>query len=246
MHAARLPSLIAATLALLLSPALCRSGQAGSIGVRVLDRDGAPVPEVVVHARALPGPAVPAVPAGPAGPAGPLEPPVSLELPEPPAIATMNQHDLAFAPHILVVEAGTRVEFPNADAVLHHVYSFSPAKQFDVTVDAGVTLEGLQFSEPGVVTLGCNIHDGMLGYIVVTDTPHYGKTDADGRAVLQGLAAGRYEITIWTPRLAARHLPPPVVRELRGDGAIDYEHQLTQKLYPAHAHSDTSLRWSRY
>jgi len=198
---------------------------AGTIRVRVVDLEGAPVPEVVVMAR---------------------QPGADHKLATGMPAATMNQHGLAFEPHILVVQAGARVDFPNADDVLHHVYSFSEAKHFDMTIDAGTVHGGMQFDEPGIVTLGCNIHDGMLGYIVVADTPFFAKTGFDGMAELTDLPAGGYEISIWTPRIAPRNLPPPLVHELDGDQTFEYEQRFERKLYPPHAHSATSLNWSDY
>lgn len=214
------PLIAGLTLAALTAPAA-----AGSIRLRVVDIDGEPVPEVVVTARA-PHSASPARSGG--------------------THATMNQHGLAFEPHILVVEAGSLIDFPNGDDVMHHVYSFSPAKQFDMTIEAGTARDGMQFAEPGVVTLGCNIHDGMLGYIVVTDTPFHTKTDFDGIAELSDLPAGSYEVSIWTPRIAAKHLPDPIVREVGNAESVALEQQFDRKLYPPHAQSATSLHWSDY
>lgn len=198
---------------------------AGGIRVRILDRDGAPVPEVVVSALPLDAPqASPAV-----------MPTVS-----------MNQHGLAFEPHILIVATGTAVEFPNEDDVRHHVYSFSPARQFNFSIDSGNSHEALQFDEPGIVTLGCNIHDEMLAYIVIVDTPNFATSGPDGVAELGDLVPGRYELAIWSSRVAQKNLPEPVELEVTDGEVSTREHRFEAKLYPPHRHSETSLHWSHY
>jgi plastocyanin len=126
----------------------------------------------------------------------------------PVARAVMDQRDTAFVPGVLPVQAGTSVSFPNSDSVQHQVYSFSAAKSFELPLYAGTPLEPVRFDTPGVVVVGCNIHDWMIGHIVVLDTPHFGKTDAAGRVRLQA-PAGTYRLRIWHPRLAA-----PVERDV--------------------------------
>jgi plastocyanin len=212
-------------LALVAGQAALAAGGTGSIRVRILDRDGSPVPEVVVSARSLDADA--------------SQPAVT-------ATASMNQHALAFEPHILIVETGTAVEFPNSDDVRHHVYSFSPTQQFNFSVDSGSTHEALRFDLPGIVTLGCNIHDEMLAYIVVVATPHFASTGADGSAELTGLAAGRYELTIWSSRAAAKHQPDPLELDVIDGAVATWEHRFEARLYPPHRHSETSLHWSHY
>lgn len=113
--------------------------------------------------------------------------------------AIMNQIDKQFAPHVLVVQAGRFIAFPNADNLFHHVYSFSPAKQFELKLYKEFTAEPLRFDEPGIVDIGCNIHDWMLGYIVVTESPYFIKTDTHGKAQID-LPAGEYALSFWHPR----------------------------------------------
>jgi plastocyanin len=81
------------------------------------------------------------------------------------AHAQMDQRNREFVPHVLVIEAGTWVDFPNSDTVSHQVYSFSPAKPFQLPLYKGSAHPPVLFDHPGLVTLGCNIHDNMLGYI---------------------------------------------------------------------------------
>lgn len=194
---------------------------AGSIAVQVVDRDGAPVPEVAASAVPLDAPAISA---------------------DGIATATMNQNNLAFSPHVLVVATGTAVEFPNDDDVSHHVYSFSDAKRFNFTVVSQSVHSPLVFDQAGLVVLSCNIHDDMLGYILVVDTPHFTQTDGDGLAMLDDLPPGRYTVSIWTPRARARDLPEAVIVDVPTGETVTVEHRF-EKLYAPHRHSDTSLKW---
>ena len=112
----------------------------------------------------------------------------------------MDQRDLEFVPEVLVVQTGTAVEFPNSDQVRHQVYSFSEAKDFQLSLYPGRAHEPVVFNRAGLVTLGCNIHDSMVGYIYVSDSPWYGRTGADGIAAAE-LASGEYTVRIWHPLL---------------------------------------------
>ena len=114
----------------------------------------------------------------------------------------MDQKNRAFVPALLVVGTGTAVEFPNSDTVSHQVYSFSAAKKFKLPLYKGLAHPPVTFDQPGLVVVGCNIHDEMVGYILVTDAPAFGRTGTDGRLALPHLAAGDYEITAWSPYLA--------------------------------------------
>ncbi len=118
----------------------------------------------------------------------------------PAATAVMDQKNRMFVPHILPIQTGTAVHFPNSDDVRHQVYSFSPAKKFQLPLYAGTPASPVVFDKPGVVTLGCNIHDRMSAYIVVLDTPYFAVAQA-GRAELSGLAQGEYEVHVWHPGL---------------------------------------------
>jgi plastocyanin len=110
---------------------------------------------------------------------------------------TLDQHGREFIPHVLVIPKGTSVIFPNSDKIQHHVYSFSSAKSFEIKLYKG-TPEPIVFNQAGVVALGCNIHDWMLGYVFVTEAPHFTKTDASGRWSLE-LGTGEYKLTFWHP-----------------------------------------------
>ncbi|HLO93793.1 MAG TPA: methylamine utilization protein [Burkholderiaceae bacterium] len=112
--------------------------------------------------------------------------------------AEMAQRDRQFQPHVLVVQTGTAVAFPNFDTVRHHVYSFSPIKPFDIKLYSGTPAEPIVFDKPGVAALGCNIHDRMGAFIVVVDTPVFGKTNVQGELSLD-LPPGEHTLRLWHP-----------------------------------------------
>lgn len=115
-------------------------------------------------------------------------------------VAVMDQKDRMFVPHVLPIQTGTWVEFPNSDNIRHQVYSLSPAKRFQLPLYTGKPAYPLQFSTAGVVAIGCNIHDQMNAYIVVVDTPFFVKTEA-GRGSIRELEPGSYTLRVWYPEM---------------------------------------------
>lgn len=115
----------------------------------------------------------------------------------------IGQQKKSFVPDQLVITRGTAVNFPNRDTVRHHVYSFSPAKRFELKLYIGTPAAPVVFDTPGVAVLGCNIHDHMVAWVVIVDTPHHAETDAAGRAVLRDVPPGEYQLRTWH-----RGLPP--------------------------------------
>jgi plastocyanin len=111
--------------------------------------------------------------------------------------AEMAQKNKHFRPDLLVVQTGTSVRFPNLDTVRHHVYSFSPTKTFEIKLYAGTPSTPVVFDKPGTATLGCNIHDQMLGYIHVVDSPYFGITDERGQLTVD-IPAGEHRLRVWT------------------------------------------------
>lgn len=116
--------------------------------------------------------------------------------------SSIDQLNRRFTPQLSIVQVGTAVDFPNSDNVRHHVYSFSPAKTFDLKLYAGRGAPPVTFDRPGLVVLGCNIHDSMVAFIVVTPSPHFGLTGDDGRVALD-VPPGRYVLRVWSPTLDA-------------------------------------------
>lgn len=121
--------------------------------------------------------------------------------PRPPARAVVDQINQTFVPDILVIPAGSMVEFPNSDTVAHQVYSFSPAKRFQLPLYSGNAYPPLRFEKPGLVVLGCNIHDAMIAHLVVTDAPLFGLTDESGQWNAAQLPPGTYAVRLWHPRV---------------------------------------------
>jgi plastocyanin len=133
--------------------------------------------------------------------------------------AVMDQKNRMFIPHVLAVQTGTTVRFPNSDDIHHHVYSFSPAKTFQLPLYKGTPAKPVLFDKSGVITLGCNIHDQMSAFILVVDTPFFEKTGDDGRAALRDVSPGRYTLHVWYPDM--RDEPQPQSITVGGDERIN-------------------------
>lgn len=104
---------------------------------------------------------------------------------------------------MLPIAVGTTVRFPNLDRMRHHVYSFSPTHTFEIRLYSGEQIPQVKFDTPGIVAIGCNIHDWMQGYIYVTDAPFFATTDAAGTATVRGLPNGDFRLAVWHPALQA-------------------------------------------
>lgn len=153
--------------------------QAATLVVNVFTRDAHPLAGAVVTIESESSPPAPA----------------------PPVKAIMDQVNLAFVPDVLVIPVHSTVQFPNSDAVSHQVYSFSSARRFQLPLYRGKPYPPVQFDQPGVVTMGCNIHDNMLAYIVVTTAPFFGRANEHGVWSTADLPAGRYRVRVWHPLL---------------------------------------------
>jgi len=191
---------------LLLASALAAHA-ASTVRVVTRDADGKPVADAVAYLVALDSPPV-------------VRPPV-----DPVAI---TQKDQEFHPYVTPVVVGTRVVFPNLDSVQHHVYSVSPAKRFEIPLYIGDSKETIVFDHEGIVTLGCNIHDWMVAYVVVLSTPYFAKTGADGTAEVSGIPPGRYRLNAWHPRAGT------VGRDLVVTGSDDATQVISVVLRPDH------------
>lgn len=160
--------------------------QAAQLRAAVVDDAGAPVADAVVYA----------MPVGDKAPAAKH------------ATAIIDQIKRRFVPLVSVVQTGAAVSFPNRDNIEHDVYSFSPAKRFELHLYHGIPAKPVVFDKPGLVVMGCNIHDQMIAYLLVVDTPWFAKTDARGQAAIDDLPAGAYRMTVWHYRMAdPDHLP---------------------------------------
>ena len=159
---------------------LAGGAQAGTVQVDVSDAAGKPLADAVVF----------------------LDSAEARKQVKPLAGVEMAQEKRQFVPGVLVVPVGTEVRFPNHDTVRHHVYSFSPAKKFELKLYSGTPSNPVLFDKSGVVALGCNIHDQMVGWVLVVDTPYYARTPAaTGKAQLDNVPRGTYTLRTWHARL---------------------------------------------
>jgi len=160
--------------------AACGGVQSASVSVSVSDQAGRPLHDAVV-----------------------LLEPATGKLPVAPlAGVQIVQVKRQFAPQVSVVTVGTPVSFPNDDTVRHHVYSFSPVKTVELKLYAGVPNTPVVFDKPGIAVLGCNIHDQMVAWVVVVDTPLYARSAASGKARIEGVPPGNYQLRVWHSALA--------------------------------------------
>ena len=185
--------------AVLALPALCLgcAAWAASVQVDVQDAAGQPLGGAVVF----------------------LESAEARRLVKPLAEQGMSQENKQFVPEVRVLTVGTELRFPNRDTVRHHVYSFSPAKKFELKLYTGTPAQPVRFEQSGVVVLGCNIHDQMVGWVLVLDTPYYAQTSASGQAALSTVPAGRYRLRTWHARLPAGAPVPEQALEVSASGA---------------------------
>lgn len=153
-----------------------------------------------------------------------------IPLKAPPAnAAIMDQVNKQFLPHILAVQKGTRVAFPNSDSIKHHVYSFSTAKPFELKLYRDEQPEPMLFDKVGVVEMGCNIHDWMLGYIYVVDTPYFAQTRLSNSLTLE-VPDGSYTLSVWHPLMQEPVMPVSQSVTISGDTAFTMT--LTKALLP--------------
>ncbi|HEY6618200.1 MAG TPA: methylamine utilization protein [Steroidobacteraceae bacterium] len=125
------------------------------------------------------------------------------------ATVVIDQVNKRFVPRVTILRTGTAVTFPNSDNIRHQVYSFSPAKSFDLKLYAGSPKEEVIFDKPGLVILGCNIHDTMVGFVAVVDSPYFGKVPSSGEVALD-LPPGHYALRVWHTNLAAPLAPKEI------------------------------------
>jgi plastocyanin len=198
--------------ALLLTLAASRV-MAADLTLSVRSRSGEPIPNAVVTVH---------VPGGP-GVAG-----ARLGWP-----SEMVQRNMKFDPFVLIVPVGATVSFPNQDKVRHHVYSFSPVKRFELKLYGQGESRSVTFDKAGAAAVGCNIHDGMVGFIKVVDTPFAAKTGGSGDVVLRNLPAGAATVRVWHPYMKGAEIVRPV--SLPGSGAV--RQSVTAEVRtPAHVH----------
>ncbi|RVU37899.1 methylamine utilization protein [Hwanghaeella grinnelliae] len=127
-----------------------------------------------------------------------------------PVEVEVNQYRQSFEPLVTMVPINSDVRFRNSDSFAHHVYSFSKAKSFEHRQSTSGVTEAMTLDKAGLIALGCNIHDHMLAYIYVSDTPYYGLSGKDGFVQMQDVPDGDYVLKIWHPRLKGKAIEKPV------------------------------------
>ena len=159
----------------LLAIAAASSAAARTVTGQVLGQDGKPIANAVVF----------------------VQEPAALQSAAAASPAIMDQFNKTFVPEMLPIAVGTQVRFPNRDQIRHHVYSFSRPKRFELPLYKGEDAPPVLFDKPGVVKIGCNIHDWMSAIILVVPNDRFAVTKEDGTFSLPALDAGTYTITAW-------------------------------------------------
>jgi plastocyanin len=174
-HVSAAATVVCAGVILVIAPG---TACASDLEVTVHDPSNKPLEDAVVYAE----------PVGAAAPA-------SHEI----AHVKIDQVDKEFVPLVTVVRTNTEINFPNSDNFRHSIYSFSQPKIFTTKLYSGKHAPPVLFDKPGLVVLGCNIHDMMAAWVVVVDTPYFTKTAANGTSLLKGLEPGDYRVSVWYP-----------------------------------------------
>ena len=121
----------------------------------------------------------------------------------------IDQNDETFVPYVSIVARGGDAVFQNSDDTRHHVFSFSAIKPFEFVLKPGERSSAVTFDQAGISTIGCNIHDQMITYVFVADTPYVAMTGPDGAATLADLPPGHYQARVWHPELRPGRPVPP-------------------------------------
>jgi plastocyanin len=158
---------------------LAAAAHAAPVTVQVADTQGKPIAGAVVY----------------------LDSPDAARAAKPLERVEVVQAQRQFVPQVTVVTLGSAVQFPNLDTVRHHVYSLSPVKRFELKLYIGRPESPVVFDKAGVAVLGCNIHDQMVAWVVIVETPFYARTDDNGRATIEA-PAGSYRLRTWHTGLA--------------------------------------------
>lgn len=162
---------------------------AAELDVRVLDRHGQPVANAVISVT------------GQSAVADDARAPAQTKI--------IDQRSEQFDPYLEIFRPGDSVIFRNSDSTRHHVYSFSPTKTFEFVLGSGEQSSPIVLDKSGVVATGCNIHDSMITYLVVSDARWLGRSGKDGGVKIQNLPAGSYQLSVWHPLLRPGSEPEP-------------------------------------
>ena len=158
---------------------LAAAAQAANVEVQLLDRNGQPLADAVTFLESAAARAA-------------VKPAPGIEI---------EQADKRFTHRVTVVPLGSAVRFPNRDKVRHHVYSFSPVRTFELKLYTGTPANPVTFERSGIAVLGCNIHDNMVAWVVVVETPYFGQSTRSGQVRLDDVPPGSYRLRAWHPDL---------------------------------------------
>lgn len=139
----------------------------------------------------------------------------------------IDQTNETFTPFVTVLRRGDTLIFTNSDRTRHHVYSFSPVKPFALALNPGEKSQAVKFDQSGIAAIGCNIHDKMIAYAFVTDTPWTAQTDGQGRAKITGVPKGQYRASLWHPRMDADRGAEDQTVVVGGEGSVAFSVPLT-------------------
>jgi plastocyanin len=143
--------------------------------------------------------------------------------------AIIDQREEMFIPLVSLIKRGGRVIFTNHDTTMHQVYSFSPIKQFEFEIDQGQRSQPVVFDKSGVSSIGCNIHDQMITFVYVAESPWAAITDAQGHARIENIPDGGYHASVWHPQLMPGNPPPATQVSVSG---ADTKFSLAVSLLP--------------
>lgn len=208
----RRPALICATVAASCMAFAAMPASAASLTVRIVDAKRNPVSDAVVTLK-------------PQGAAAPL-----------PRVGSgyrITQKDTQFHPLVSVVPVGATLAFPNLDPFRHHAYSFSPPKRFELKLFARDQTRSVIFDRPGIVAIGCNIHDSMSAYVFVTDTVWTARSGANGSVVLHDTPTRPFSLQLWHPYLRA---PGGIMSRSMTAASADRSETITVRLRPPPMH----------
>jgi plastocyanin len=177
--------------------AVCGSAAAATFTAEVNDQDGRPVANAVIV----------------------LVPDSKTSIPASRLAAekTIDQRGETFIPLVTIVPKGGHIVFANNDQTTHQIYSFSSVKQFETTLTRGEKSPPIAFDNSGVAALGCNIHDHMIAYVFVAESPWTVLTGADGHGIIADVPPGNYEAQVWHPKLPPGRAIPSLKASLSGD-----------------------------
>lgn len=190
-HPVLLKFIVPATVSMFCVFGLAAPAWAGSVNAVATSKSGEVMSDVVIFATPLGRPVPPAV-------SGPT--------------SVIAQQQMQFTPYVTVVRTGTEVKFPNYDKIEHHVKSFSPAKEFEIKPYQKITPPPVMFDKTGIIVVYCLFHEWMRAYVMVVDTPYFGKSEATGIVALDNLPEGKYAIRAWHPDMG--YIKPPLEQEV--------------------------------